>query len=475
MTRTLRLATAVVLVVAASSAAQKPKKSDAKSDPAPAPAATSGALELDLSSAAEVSSVAVLPPVVRVSAGGGGFVGFDAKKTSEKFDLAGHKRLVTAFSAQLSGKVVPADSVMGFLARESIIAPQLKSPAVLSKIAKALKVDWLVGFEFNKTGGLVGTLFDAEGKAVAEPSLVANALSVNQKRADELAGLVSSKLIELAKKQKAEEAAKAAAVAPPVTVLPPPEDDVPDAELHPVVTQRAGWSPDPSRTRAIVTVGPGAVFRGLQLSGDGAAALAELRNNGVVGLGVYAQVTPLQLFEPTANKAWSDLELEVHYRRAFVIAQGLGGGVEGQSCTMTDDDLQLRGTFRWKLGSAPGSMLPSVGVGGGWSQEQTIFSCALPLVSATYRAADVQLRVRQPLYRDVVSLDLAVGPRFVLPGPFATKPGFSIAGEAWLEARPYSVLFARGGARVSRLQVANDSLAVVDTRAFFALELGAFF
>jgi hypothetical protein len=465
VTRTLRLTAIAALVVAASASAQRPTKPEAKSDPA-------ASLELDLTSTAEVSSVGVLPPVVRVAAGGG-FVGFDAKKITERFDLAGHKRLVSAFSAQLSGKVLPADAMMGFLGHESILASQLKTAAVLSKIAKGTKVEWLVGFEFNKSGALVGTIYDGEGKVVGEPSAVANATSVNQKRADELAALVTAKIIDLAKQQKAEEAAKLAAVAPP-PVLPPPEDDVPDAELHPMVTQRAGWKPDPSRTRAAVTVGPGAVTRSLELSGDGAAALAELRNNGVVGIGVYAQLTPLQLFEPTANKAWSDLELEVHYRRAFVTAQGVGGGVEGQTCTMTDDDLQLRGTFRWKLGQA-GSMLPSIGVGGGWSQEQTLFSCSLPLVSATYRGADVQLRVRQPLYRDILSIDLAVGPRFVLPGPLASKPGFSLAGEAWLEARPYSVLFARGGARLSRLQVANDTLAVVDTRAFFALELGAYF
>jgi hypothetical protein len=429
-------------------------------------------LGLDLSESSEVKSVLVLPPVVRVSAAQGGFVGFNSKKTSERFDVAAHKRLVAAISLELAGKVLPVDATMGFLSRQSVVASQLKLAPVLASLATDTHVDWLVGFEFNKAGALVATVFNAGGVQAGELSTVSNAAGVPQKVADQMAMLVVKQLNAQAKLKAAADAAALLAVAPPPTSppLPPPEDDV-DAELSTVPTAKA-WAPDPKRVRVVVSVGPGAALRGLELSGDGAASLAELRNNGVVGLGVYAQVKPLELLDATAGRRISDLAIELHYRRAFVRARGVEGAVAGQDCSMTDDDVQVRGSWRFRLGENP--MLPSIGLGGGWSQESTKFACALPLVSTTWSGVDAQLRVRQPLYRDVLALDLAWGPRFLLSGADATRAGFSFSGEAWLELKPASVFFARGGARVSRLAAATDTLSVVDTRAFFALEFGAF-
>ena len=49
------------------------------------------------------------------------------------------------------------------------------------------------------------------------------------------------------------------------------------------------------------------------------------------------------------------------------------------AAAVTDDDLQVRGTYRFKV--ADSTYAPSVGVGGGWSQERTLFdACTLPLV-----------------------------------------------------------------------------------------------
>jgi hypothetical protein len=310
---------------------------------------------------------------------------------------------------------------------------------------------------------------------VGTPSYANNAAGIPQKSADELARFVGKEVSTLAKqKADADAAALAAKAPPPAPLPPPPPEDEADPELS-TTKSVVAWTPSASRVRVAVTVGPGAAVRDLSLSGDGAASLAELRNNGVVGLGVYAQLKPLELFDGTAGQRYSDLELEVHYRHAFVHAQGIAGAVAGQDCTMSDDDVQARLSWRYRLGSDASSMLPSVGVGGGWSQEATLFSCSLPVVSTTWRGVDAQLRVRQPLWRDVLALDLSVGPRFLVGGPDASRPGFSVSGEAWLELKPASVFFARGGARVSRLVAATDTLGVVDTRAFFALEVGAFF
>lgn len=441
-----------------------------------APVSTPGMdLALDLSATSDVRAVLVMPPTVRQTTNQGGFVGFDAKKVTEKYDFAAHKRLVTAFSKELEGRVLSAETTVGALQKEGIVAAASRTGAAIAKIAKATNVDWVVTFEFNKTGALVGTVWDADGQPAGEPSYVTGASAITQKHADDMARFVVKQLAVVAKK-KAEAREKAQPVVESPSLPSPPEHDVHDAELLALKEEAKEDTPsffrvDPARTRLAVTVGPGAVTRGFTVSGDSAADLAELRTGGAVGLGVYAMVSPLQFFEKTAGKRWSDLELEVHYRRAFVRANGVAGAVEGQPCTMTDDDLQVRGTYRYKLGDG---FLPSVGLGGGWSQEQTLFACTLPLVSTSYRGIDAQLRVRQPLFRDILALELAIGPRLLMPGATLTRPGFSIAGEAWLELKPYSFLFTRGGARFSHLQAANDTLSVVDTRTFFALELGAY-
>lgn len=458
---------------AAPKKAVEPKKADAPVA-APAPAAAEKSLELDLSTTADVKGVLILPPIVKVTSSTGGFSGFDTKKVSERFDLVAHKRLVAAFEKQLEGKVVPADLTQSVLVKEGLTPAAVRTPAGLQKLAKATNVAYMVQTELTKTGALAGVIYDSTGKQQGQSSFVNNAAGITQKHADDMAAYVSKEIASVSK-AAAVAAAAAAAAATPVkeAPLPPPEDDVQEAPAaFEVATKSTFFDPDPSKPRLTVAVGPGAVVRSFTLSGDKASSLAELRSGTIVGLGVYAQVSPLQFIAATAGKRWSDLELEVNWRRAFVSAKGTQGSVEGQTCSVADDDLQLRGTYRYKLGDG---YLPSVGVGGGYSQERTVFACDLPVLSTSYRGADVQLRVRQPLYKDMVSLDLAVGPRFLFSGPSAT-PGFSMGGELWVEAKPVSYLFGRVGGRVSRLQVSDGTaLTVVDTRMFFALEVGAYF
>ena len=457
---------------AAPKKAAEPKKADAPVA-APAPAAAEKSLELDLSTTADVKGVLILPPIVKVTSSTGGFSGFDTKKVSERFDLAAHKRLVAAFEKKLEGKVVAAELTQSVLVKEGLTPAAVRTPAGLQKLAKATNVAYMVLIELTKTSALAGNVFDATGKQQGQSSFVNNAAGITQKHADDLAGYVSHEIATVSKAAAVAAAAAAAAAAPVNEALPPPEDDVQEAPAaFETAAKTTFFEPDPSKPRLTVAVGPGAVARSFILSGDKASALAELRSGTLVGLGVYAQVSPLQFIAATAGKRWSDLELEVNWRRAFVSAKGIQGSVQGQTCSVADDDLQLRATYRYKLGDG---YLPSVGVGGGYSQERTVFACDLPVLSTSYRGADVQLRVRQPLYKDMVSLDLAVGPRFLFSGPSAT-PGFSIGGELWVEAKPISYLFGRIGGRVSRLQVSDGTaLTVLDTRMFFALEVGAYF
>lgn len=436
--------------------------------------AWAGELELDLTPSSSLKGVLVLPPVATVVVGKkGAFVGVDTRRAVERFDVAAHRKLVTAFDAQLSGKVLPADMVLGLLSREGVGASALGKPPVLARLAKAAKVEWLVVFSLGRTGLLTATLVDPEGRTVGENSFLSlDAAGLTEAQATTLAGLVVPRLMVLEKARvEAVQRQQALAAQPPP---PPPEEEHVDAELQALNTEPAATvrAPQRSQPRALVAVGPGASLRDLAVSGDGASALAELEQRAVVGLGVMAQVLPLEFFAGTAGRAWSQLSLEVHYRRAFVHAEGVAGAVAGETCPMTDDELQLRAGWRYRLGEG---YLPTLGVAGGWAQEQTRFQCSLPLLSTTWRGVDAQLRVRQPLFRDVVTLELLGGPRWLLGGGPVEVPTVSFSGEAWLEVKPVSVLFARAGARVSRLEGRTAGLSATDTRTFLALELGAFF
>lgn len=440
--------------------------------------------EIDLSTAGAVEGVLLVPPIVRVTQSQGGFSGFDTKKTFEKFDLAAHKRFVTSLQKQLEGKVLAADVTANLIAKEGLTVALSRTPAGLAKLAAAAKVGFIVTLELNKTGALAATIHDSAGVAKGEPVLVSNAAGLTQKNADELSPLLSKALIEAAKVippapptastvRTCEQGCPGGKVCDPTSNVcideevidaPPPDVVAPVAEA---------WRPDPDATRVAVAVGGGGVLRVLTVAGEASTSLAELRNGAVAGLGVYAQVQPLQFIPSLAGRRWSGLEVEVHFRRAFVRATVVEGAATGSTCSMTDDDLQVRGSYRFKV--AEGTYAPLVGLGGGWSQERTLFdACALPLPSAAYRGIDAQVRYRQPLFRNLLALDLSFGPR-ILQGDSATATRLSMAGEAWLELKPVSVLFVRGGARGSRLWASQPGLSLVENRFFFALEAGAFF
>lgn len=449
-------------------AAKKPAaKKDAVKPAEPAKPADEPVL--DLSTTADVKQVLLLPPVVRVTQTQGGFSGFDTKKTFDKFDFAAHKRFVGALQKALEGKVLAAEATQAVITREGFTVALSRTGAGRAKLAKAAGAAQVITLEFNKAGGLAAQVHDGEGEPQGEPFTVSNAAGLTQKHADEMGALLGKGLVELSKAKPVAAAAVVEAPAPPLV-----EEEVQDSPpLEVSQPAKKGWAPDPDKTRVVVAVGAGGVLRGLSVGGEAAGQLAELRNNGVAGIGVYAQLQPLQFISSLAGSRWADLELEVHFRRAFVRATGVEGAAAGTSCSMTDDDLQIRGTYRVKVAS--GTYAPSLGVGGGWSQERTLFdACTLPLVSATYRGIDAQLRVHQPLFRNLLALDVAFGPR-LLQGDSLTAGRFSLAGEAWLELKPASVFFVRGGARGSRLSAELPGLSVTENRFFIALEAGAFF
>ncbi len=437
---------------------------------------------LDLSETSAVQSLLVVPPIVKVTTKqGGAFAGLNTAKTVEKFDAAAHQRLVAAFSKELEGKVIPAEAAFGAVAKAGATPATLRTQAGREKLAQATNVAWLVTFEFNRTGALVGTLYDAQGNQAGEPSYVTNAAAISQKNADDVAGFVAKQLIAVADaRAKANAAAEAARLAELPKTPPPPEtkaDDFVDPDEAARLKRRAeaerkAFKADPDRTRVAIAVGPGVTFRGLEVGGDNAGRLAELRNTPTTGLAVYANLQPFQWFDKTAKSRFGDLQVDVHYRRAIVQAKVTEGPGVGTVCQMTDDDLMVRGTYRFQV--APKPHAPWIGVGGGFSQESTVFACSLPLPSTSLRGIDAQLRVRQPIVPGKLALEGSVGPRFLLSAPGLT-PGFSLSGELWAELKPVSVFFGRAGVRVSRLVAANEVASLVDTRTFVGLELGVFF
>jgi hypothetical protein len=428
-----------------------------------------------LTAAADVSSLLILPPVVRVTAAQGGFVGVDTRKTSDKFDKSAYRMLVTAFLNEFAGKVIPPDTTLRALDRQGITASTAARAEVLASLASTTKVEWIIGFEINKSGSLVGSIYDEKGRHVGSPSFVNLPAKLTDVQAADMASLVAKQLVPIAR-AKVRTSGGAVATAPPQLLPPPGDEDLKteDSEFVPAVEETAArrqLTAERIHTRLQVAVGPGAVLRNFSISGDLSSSLADFRTSGVAGLGVYAMVNPLELLPNTSGTRFSDVELEVNYRRAFIHATGRGGDIDGQTCAMTDDDLQLRGSWRVKVGE--GAYLPWLGLGGGWSQEQTTFQCGFPVLSMMYRGVDVQLRLKQPIWNDVVALDASFGPRFLVGGG-GTRSDFSLVGEAWVEVKPVSFLFTRAGLRMSRLQLLGEGLSTVDTRTFVAVEVGAF-
>jgi hypothetical protein len=429
--------------------------------------------ELDLSQpdAKAVKPILVLPPVTKVTTTTG-FAGLETRRTTEKFDTAVHQRLVQAFQRELGAGVLDADAVLGLLKRQGVTAVKLSAPAA-ANLGAVAKASWVVRFEYTRPT-LTATLFDATGTQAGEVLTFDAAQGVTSALASRVALRVHAQMGGAAPEAPGEPALGLDISSPPPPAPPPPEEiSDPDLQVRAPPPPPAARLADPSRERVVLLVAFGGVTRGLDSSGTGAATLTSLAANAQPALGGYLRLLPLQWFAATQARPWSDLELELHYRRSLSGPVAVQGG--SATCQVIDDDLQGRATWRYHLQGGP--WMPSLGAAVGLAQEQTSAeaACGAQVPSLTYRGLDLQLRYRQPLGGDLFSLDLAVGPRILFAGAQAPKPGFSFSGELWLEAKPWSVLFARAGVRVSRLALANDTLGFTDLRTFFGLEAGAFF
>ncbi|MBL8957247.1 MAG: hypothetical protein JNK82_41120 [Myxococcaceae bacterium] len=439
-------------------------------------------LGLDLSAESTVKEVVLIPPIYRVTTKeGGAFAGVDTNKVTEKLDSVAHKRLVAALEKILGPKkVITSDVTAAAITKEGLKPAQLRTSQGMAQLAKATSAAWVVYYDL-KGGTLASAIYTMFGEATGKSAQASGvqAGSLTPAAAEALQKQIAAHLVALTKAKPETQAKVEPVPAPP----PPAEEEVSGEIDSEIARERAARrtiveTVEPTKPRVVLAVGAGATWRNQTVGGDAAPSLAELKNDSAPGIALYAQVNPLHFIERFRDVPYSDLFVDVNWRYAFIRARASGGGVDGQSCSVVDDEIQLRGNFRWALGGgrAPEeySMLPSIGVGAGWAQERAVFTgCNLPVVSAVYRGVDLQLRVKQPVFRDRVALDLAFGPRVLVGGPLAPKTGLSLAGEAWLEAKPVSLLFLRGGARFFRAVMTDDvAVATQDVRLFFALEVG---
>lgn len=426
-------------------------------------------LGLDLSPEGRVKTVVVAPPLYKGQGAPTGFAGV-ATKLVDKLDFAVNKKLTVALGIKLGAdKVVAADKVQVAISKEGIKAASLRTASGLAQLAQATQASWVVYCETNKSG-LTASIYDGAGKASGKSVTLAGVQvgAISAAQLDKVVTELAAQLVELSKPSKEELQAQAP---------PPPSDVGPDiageveSEIALERARRAEAQAVEARTRprAVLAVGAGTSWGSQRPLGDSAQGLASLEGGASAGLALYAQVSPLAFVPSLADKAWSDVFVDLNYRRSLSRIQGVSAGLEGTSCPVTDDDFQLRANFRYRLGEG---YLPRVGLGVGWAQERQTVGCALPVASGTYRGVDLQLRALQPIWQQKVGLDFAIGPRFLVPGPQATASvGFAV--EAWVEARPVRLVFLRGGGRLFRAAVADgNGLSSIAVRAFLGLEAG---
>ncbi|MBI5548795.1 MAG: hypothetical protein HY901_33350 [Deltaproteobacteria bacterium] len=220
-----------------------------------------------------------------------------------------------------------------------------------------------------------------------------------------------------------------------------------------------------------VAVGGGASLRTLDVAGAASAEIAPLKMGAMPAAGVYLAFFPLQLASSVASRPWAEVVIDGQYRRTLVQAAAQGGTWDGQTCKVDDDELLLGAGWRYRLGDG---YLPRLGLGARWASERAHFACGLPVLSTRYGAFDAQARIVQPLIPDLLELDLAAGPRFLLSGELAEPDGFSFSAEAWLVAHVGTVAYGRLGARYSQTRAGRAArVDVADQRTFLALEIGA--
>ncbi len=447
------LSAAVVLGIAAATPQVTPEQEEKRGEP-------TLKFELDLTIEPLVAHTVVVLPI----------------QDSGALPRAVHRRLVEALQAELGDSIIGAGQIES--AAKSLDPEALGTVAGMTTLARALGAARLLVFEPG-TSAVTVHVFNSEGLALRSVELEGAKRFTSARDARRVAKLFNVQ-------------AEAALSDPPAPEPEQPPEEIQEFEPVSLVdlqpegidpsldialevdrekeARKASKGSSSHRKFPVAQLGVGAAagLRQLTASGQDATALLPLKGGALPSAGVHLVLQPLQLSSAFADASWSGFMLEGRFRRAFAHA----GRTRDDSvrCSVIDQDWLAR--VGWQSRPEKNS-LPRLGGGAGFGSEEVRYGCELPTPSSRYRYAEVHARVAQPFANDRLVFELVFAPRFVFEGPGVDSSAFSFAAEGWLTGHINRWSFVRAGARLIQTRVERaESLALVDSRQFFALEVG---
>lgn len=411
-------------------------------------------LGLDLSSEAPIPEgprVLVVPPV-----------------RGPRIDARGYHRLMVALVPRLGARLVPEDETARAIRELRLSPAALRTPEGLARLAERVGAERAVTFEVSRRD------LNVRVYAPPEPEVTA---SFQAERAAALtakdAETVAAELMERASDALTPPPPPAPEPEAPVVASVEPETPIVDQDL---IEERAASDRRPSAPsgparapRVLLGVGAGADLRSFGMTGPATELVAPVETRTLPQVAVSLSLFPLQLLDPSASASWSDAVLEGRFRRSLAsVSYQQQDGTAG-SCGLDDDELLLRGAWRYRLGGR----LPSIGVGLGFSAERSQFDCPVPIVSTRYRALEASVRARQLLWGERLAIDALVGPRILFSGPTADSTGTAFMGELGVMLRLTPLFFTRANARLVSTRLGQaDRLDIDDMRTTLGLEMG---
>lgn len=409
---------------------------------------------------------------------------------------AAHRALVEALQARFGPRVVDVSRVLDAQQETSITATVLRVPPAPAGATRAgpppppalARLGAAVGAE----RAILVEVRDRETRCLVYPALdgaPAVVVTVPRKKGDALdaswAAAVAAEIDKLAGGALEDPARDGIVMGEPAT-----EPAVYDARAE----MQAEEARERARRQAAVAkmeatdaaqdprvagfVGGGGALRFFSVGGGGARALLPVENGVVPTVSVALATSPLGALG--VRSRWSDVQLELGYRRGFATVTDPHGGA---TCPYDDDDFAARAT--WRVIPVDGPWMPRVGLGVGGGLERVELGCDLAVLSTRYPHALAVGRVTQPLLPRTelgpasdLELDLSGGLRAV----FADEQGAlapSLVADAFVTWRPLRLLAARAGARLSSTHVESGAgpgaLVVDDTRLSLEAQLGGTF
>ena len=392
------------------------------------------------------------------------------------------KELVKALNARFGDRVVPVADVLKAQKKERIYESSLRTPQGVARLGEAVSaeraifVEVVSGLVSVSVYGILGTPpshgFDVE--------LRQNVRSA--KGARELAEAIAAEVEMRAKKtlqrrkglplvEKAQSEAQASAtdgIDKTAGVHPDIVEELRREEARREAARKA--KERPRAPSLALSLGGAVDARSVEVGGPLKARFLPLEHGAVPSLTAHLRVYPLR-FVPAWNHArFSDLELSIDGRRAFVAAS-----YQGSQCDVEDDAVTARLRYRAPVFEHP--YAPSIGGGIGSGFERAEVRCPLAVPSTRTLFADAHVSVSEPLVPEHLFVEALLAGRTVFAGAQERVP-FLLSPEAGLFLVGYlpPFGFARAGANVRHVVIERPgAFTTSDLRASFLIEAGAYF